>query len=474
MGALLTAGLIADVASGTMYGPLITTIMGDTGFSAAEIGWFFNATTIGGAVSVALTSRMGDIYGSRKVLIIVSILALLGSTVAALMSDFWPLVIGRFLIGLSAGIPLGWGLVRPGADATRTQRISVWLATVMSVFSPLAAVLAGVLGLAGISWRYITWFIFGLFAIQLLFALASRTAPIQPRTTAVTATTNKLDWTGAIGLGLWVTAVLLGISAGPTDGWTSPAVLGFFAAAAVLFVAWVFQQRRATSPVMSFENMDVRQTVSGYLTIVLICFAGIPLYVGLPNMMQNPQWGLALDPLASTLPLLMVFPGTLVAGQLVKRLLPLMGPKAFLPLAAASTLTVFLGLAFAHNSYWLFFLWAFLYGVTVMSVFAAGHVLVAASTRQDNPSTVFGVHGVIQYLSAAISTAIIFNVIAPGPDGFTPESSWIGLFVGLSIFVLALAGVWWLLAPRNLTDRHAVSVPTDVQTDLPVPPVVAR
>jgi MFS family permease len=151
-----------------------------------------------------------------------------------------------------------------------------------------------------------------------------------------------------------------------------------------------------------------------------------------------------------------------------------MGPKTFLPVAAVSTVSVFLGLAFAHDSYWLFFLWAFLYGVTVMSVFAAGYVLVASSTRQDNPATVFGVQGVIQFLSAAISTAIIFNVIAPGPDGFTPESSWIQLFVGLSIFVLVLAGVWRLLAPRDLTDRHAVRILNDVPSDLPVPPVNAK
>src|SRR6478736_5847304 len=93
VGALLTAAAIADILTGLMYGPLITTIMADTAFTAAEVGWFLNASTIGAAVSVALTSRMGDIYGSRKVLIAVSILALLGSAVAGLMSDFWPLII---------------------------------------------------------------------------------------------------------------------------------------------------------------------------------------------------------------------------------------------------------------------------------------------------------------------------------------------------------------------------------------------
>ncbi|MEW1809948.1 MFS transporter [Pseudarthrobacter phenanthrenivorans] len=444
-----------------MYGPLVTTIMSDTAFTATEVGWFFNASTIGGAVSVALTSRMGDIYGSRKVLIAVSILALLGSAVAGLMSDFWPLAIGRFLTGVSAGVPLGWGLVRPGANATQTQRISVWLATVAALFTPVGTVLAGVFATAGLSWRSVTWFIFGLFALQLIFALASRNAPIQPRTT--TMTTSRLDWTGAIGLGLWVTALLLGISSGPENGWTSPMVLAYLAAGAVLFVAWIFQQRRATSPMMSFENMDLRQTVAGYLCMVTLCFLGLSFYVALPNMMQNPGWGLGLDPLTSTWPLLMVFPGTMLAGQLVKFLVPRIGPKVFLSSAAIASLVVTLGLGFVHDSYWSFFLWSFLYGTLLMSIYTTGYMLVAASTRQDNPSTVFGVQGVLQYLSVAIATAVVFNVIAPGPDGFTPESSWTGLFVGLSILLVVMAGVWWLLAPRDLTDRHAV----DVHDDLP-------
>ncbi len=471
VGALLTAAAIADILTGLMYGPLVTTIMADTSFTPAEIGWFFNAATIGGAVSVALTSRMGDIYGSRKVLIAVSILALLGSAVAGLMSDFWPLIVGRFLTGFSAGIPLGWGLVRPRADATQTQRISVWLTTVAAIFTPVAILLAGVSAAAGLSWRSVTWFIFGLFAMQLLFALASRHAPLQPRTTTVT--TNTLDWAGAIGLGLWVTALLLGISAGPENGWTSPLVLAYLAAGAALFVAWIFQQRRAASPVMSFENMDLRQTIGGYLCIVILSFLGLSFFLGLPNMMQNPSWGLGLDPLASTWPLLMVFPGTLVSGQLVKSLLPRIGPKVFLPLASISSLIVTLGVAFAHDSYWLFFLWSFFYGVLVIAIYASGYMLVAASTRQDNPSTVFGVQGVIQYLSIAIATAIVFNVIAPGPDGFTPESSWTGLFVGLSILLVVMAGVWWFLAPRKLTDRHAIGASDSLSGALEIPPAGA-
>jgi MFS family permease len=279
-----------------------------------------------------------------------------------------------------------------------------------------------------------------------------------------------LDWVGAIGLGLWVTAVLLGVNAGAENGWTSPIVFGYLAAGAALFVAWIFQQRRAASPIMSFENMDLRQTVSGYVAMMVIAFLGLSFFVALPNMMQNRSWGLGLDALTSAYPLLMVFPGTLVSGQLVKFLMPRIGPKAFLPLAAMSSVVVTLGIAFAHDSYWLFFLWSFLYGALVMAIYVSGYMLVASSTRQDNPSSVFGVLAVIQYLSVAVATAIVFIAITPGPDGFTPESSWTGLWVGLSILLVVVAGVMRLLAPHELRDRHAVSGADALEAGVVPPP----
>ena len=63
-------------------------------------------------------------------------------------------------------------------------------------------------------------------------------------------------------------------------------MLGGFIVSAV-FVVWIFQQRNAKAPIMSFRNMDVRQAVVGYIAILA---ASIPArgFVVLPLLLQTP------------------------------------------------------------------------------------------------------------------------------------------------------------------------------------------
>ena len=112
-----------------------------------------NALSLGGAVSIGLTSRMGDRYGHRKVLIALTLLAMAGCALAAAGTGFWPLVIGRFLAGLALGIPLGWGLLRPRGTARVVRNVSLVFALVTSVGAPLVLVASSLMLNAGIPWQ---------------------------------------------------------------------------------------------------------------------------------------------------------------------------------------------------------------------------------------------------------------------------------------------------------------------------------
>ena len=87
--------------------PLVGTRAAESQLTASEIGWVLNGMMLGAAISIGLTTRLGDTYGHRKVLIVLTILAMLGSLLAATVVGFWPLVIGRFLGGTAGGSTLG-------------------------------------------------------------------------------------------------------------------------------------------------------------------------------------------------------------------------------------------------------------------------------------------------------------------------------------------------------------------------------
>lgn len=413
---------------------------------------------VGSAVSVGLTSRMGDIYGHRKVLIALIVLAMAGCALAGSVSGFWPLVIGRFLMGLAVAIPLCWGLLRPRATALQVQRISIALSTVMAIFSPVALVIGGFIVGLGLPWESVFWASFVLYAVLLILA------GVSPETPAAARARVRLDWFGALGLGIWVTALLIGISEGPALGWTSPVVIGSFIVCAVTLAVWVVQQRRTEEPMVSFRNMDVRQTLIGFSAILAIFIVGNGIFILLPALLQTPTssgFGHGLSPLEASYVLLAMLPGAAVAYAWTRWGLQRFGPKTVLVLSGAAAVLVFLGLAFAHDSVWISYVWVFLYAATLLSCWNTGFALVAAAGRQDNTAVTFGLQNITQFVGMSVTVAIVLNLMVPGADGFIPEDTFVSIYVAFAVILVALVVLWAVFAPARMGDRHAIDTEAD-------------
>src|SRR3954467_14481797 len=81
--------------------------------SAADTTWAITATLLAGAVATPTMGRLGDMYGKRRMLLVGLGLLVAGSVLAGLSDSLLPMIIGRTLQGLSAGvIPLGISIMR--------------------------------------------------------------------------------------------------------------------------------------------------------------------------------------------------------------------------------------------------------------------------------------------------------------------------------------------------------------------------
>ncbi|AKE01092.1 hypothetical protein XU06_29360 (plasmid) [Rhodococcus erythropolis] len=450
---LLLAGLITDVQGGGMFAPLLGTIMSERNISSADVGWIINAGIVGAVVSIGLTASLGDRFGHRRVLLILSGLAIVGSLLAAVSTSFGILLLGRFLSGVAVALPFGWGMVRARATAPQVQTIALVMSVTTALFAQGSIILGSLFLEIGLPWESVLWLLFGLYVA--LFVLTA----LSPETPREAHNRDPIDFTGAIGLGVWVTAILVGISEGPTRGWTSPFILGAFLLGAVVLVAWIIQQRLVPAPVVSFENMDVRQTLIGLSAINFLAIVVTTVGVALPTILQTPSvsgFGYGMSPFESTLPLLGVLTGAALSSLLVRRLLPRFGPRIVLVGAATAAVIAPLGLAFFHAAYWQFFVWTFAQGITMVTVWTVGFALVSAAARRDNTAVVFGLQGISMFLTIAIVSAVTYNFATPGPDGWVTESTWQSLLVGVACIALFFAVLWFLVAPRQLIDRHAV------------------
>lgn len=450
-------GVTVDIQWGTLP-PLVGVIAAESGLSGSEIGWVFNAMMVGSAISVGLTARMGDIYGHRKVLIALSFLALLGCALAATGDGFWPLVAGRFLLGFAVTLPLSWGLLRPRATARQIRIVSLGLSFVMAIFSPIALVVGGFVVGLGLPWQSVFWVSFALYAVLLVLALVSSETP------AASRYVGRLNWFASLGLGIWVTALLVGISEGPALGWTSPTVVGSFGVSAVTLTLWSIQQRRSQDPLMSFRNMDRRQAIIGYSGIFLVSVVGVSIFLALPAKLQTPMssgYGHSLSALDSTYVLLAIIPGSALGYLWTRWGLNRLGPKIVLIISGTASIGVFLGFAFANGPVWMSWVWVFGYALATLSCLTTGYSLVAAAGRQDNMAVTIGMQSIIQYVSGTIPTAIVLNVLVPGADGFVPKETFDGIFVGAALVVAVFVLIWASLAPKRLTDRHAIDTESD-------------
>ncbi|MCG2624735.1 MFS transporter [Arthrobacter sp. I2-34] len=454
---LLLGGVIIDIHFASLS-PLVGVIAKESGLSGSEIGWILNATMVGSAISVSLTARIGDIYGHRKVLLALIVLALMGAALGATANDFWPLVAGRFLLGIAISVPLSWGLLRPRATAQQIRLVSLAFAMLAAMFAPLAVILGGIMVGLGLPWQSVFWVSFVLYAVMLILALLS------PETPASARADVRLDWFGGLGLGVWVTALLVGISGGPGLGWTSPTVLGSFVLSGVVLAVWIVQQRRTQEPLVSFRNMDVRQALIGFSGLLAVTIVGNGIFFVLPALLQTPTssgFGHGLSALDSTYVLLAMIPGAALGYVWTRWGLKRFGPKTVLVVSGTGAIMVYLGLAFVHGPVWTSWVWVFGYALTILSCSSVGYALVASAGRQDNMAVTISMQNIVQFVGSPVTVAILLNVLVPGAGGFIPEATFAGIFIAFALIIAVLVIVWAVLAPARVIDRHAIDTETD-------------
>ena len=151
------------------------------------------------------------------------------------------------------------------------------------------------------------------------------------RESSVTNPNAKLDYVGAVWLGVTMGAIVFGLSEGSTWGWTSSAVLGLTVGGAILLIPLVFYERRVLVPILNLKLLAIRNVmVSNVVGIasgaaLFIAFQAVTFQLELP-----PPAGHNFDILTTGLYLLPLALAILVVAIPVGRLIPKYGVKPFL------------------------------------------------------------------------------------------------------------------------------------------------
>ncbi|WP_019420347.1 MDR family MFS transporter [Paenibacillus sp. OSY-SE] len=252
----LIMGMFFSSLEQTIVGTAMPTIIKDlNGFSI--FAWVTTAYMICSTTVIPLAGKLADLFGSRFIYLIGWLIFVVGSGLCATATTMEQLIIYRAIQGIGGGMLMPMSQTIIGMMFTPEQRAK-WQGIFGAIFG-LSSVIGPFFGgfiVDNISWHWI-------FLINVPFGLLS-TILIFIGMKSVDAPRDKskkvaIDWLGIFTLIPGIVLLLLGLSLNHDKyGWTSATSILIFTGALLLFVLFVFVERRAQEPIIEMSLFKSR------------------------------------------------------------------------------------------------------------------------------------------------------------------------------------------------------------------------
>ncbi len=461
VGVLALAGITAAVTQ-TLVVPLLGALPQLLHTSAANASWVVTATLLAGAVTTPMAGRLGDLYGKRRLLLISAVPLIVGSVVCALAGSLLPMLIGRGLQGMGMGIvPLGISALRDVLPAERLGSSIALLSASLGIGGALGLPIAAAVAQHS-NWRVLFWA-----TAVLSVAVAVAIWAVVPPT--VVAAEGRFDPWGALGLGVALVCLLLGVSKGAAWGWGSASIIGLFVAAVVVALVWGWWELRCSDPLVDLRVTARPQVLLTNAASLATGFAMYSASLILPQLLQLPTitgYGLGQSMLAMGL--------WMAPGGLVMMLVSPVGARlsaATTPKVTLSVGAVVIALGYGASALLMGSTWGLLIAVCVINggvglAYGAMPALIMGAVPLSETASANSFNTLMRSIGTSVSAAVIGAVLAqmstslgghsiPTENGFRT-----GLLIGSGIAVLAA------LIATTIPVRRAVPTATD-QKDAP-------
>lgn len=277
--ALMAALILAEISSTFEASMAFVALPALSIHFASPIGasWTITAFFVVSAGTAALFSRLGDIYGRRRLLIMVLLIAASGSLVSAISETLTGVIAGRMLQGATGAVlPLCLGLMRENLPTSKLSFNIGIMGGVVGVSAGLAFLLAGYL-LDHIEWH-------GLFLCSFAIAIAGAVTVslVVPRSKPA-PDSRRLDIWGGILFVPAISSLMLALTLG-RGGWLQWQVLTTFIAGLLLLIFWARHEWRHPNPLIDIRLFADRR----------ICLANLVFASAAIGPMLYPQVILSL------------------------------------------------------------------------------------------------------------------------------------------------------------------------------------
>ncbi|TDW15175.1 MFS transporter [Kribbella kalugense] len=404
---LASAGITVALMQ-TLVIPLVPKLPQLLNASAAETAWAITATLLAAAVATPIMGRLGDMYGKRRMLLISIGMLVAGSVVAALSSSLVPMIAGRALQGLAAGvIPLGISIMRDELPAEKlgsaTAQMSASLGVGGALGLPAAALLA-----ENFDWHTLFWLSAALGVI--VFGLVLRFVPESSARSG-----GRFDLLGGLGLSVGLISLLLAISQGASWGWTGGRTLGLFALGIVALLTWGWWERRTSEPLVDLRTTARPQVLLTNLASMVFGFAMFAMSLVLPQLLQMPKatgFGLGQSMLASGLVMGPSGLVMLITAPFSAKISKSRGPKVTLMLGAVVVAAGYAVGSVLMGSVWELVLVSLLIGAGIGLAYGAMPALIMAAVPVSETAAANSFNTLMRSIGTSVSSAVAGVILA--------------------------------------------------------------
>lgn len=265
----------------TIVSTAMPAIVGDLG-GFKLYSWVFSAYLLMNSVTVLIYGKLSDLFGRKPILTFGIIVFLIGSILCGFATSMKLLIVFRLIQGFGAGAvaPIATTIVGDIYTAEERAKIQGYLSSVWGISAITGPAVGGLL-VQYVSWHYVFWINvpLGILSLAGIWLFLHEN---------VARKKHQIDYPGAILLTVTIsTAMIVLVEGGNQWPWGSWQVISLSGLAILSLAGFVYQEGRASEPVMPFSIWKEKSIFIANITSLTTGIMLIGISSFLPTFVQG-------------------------------------------------------------------------------------------------------------------------------------------------------------------------------------------
>jgi MFS family permease len=300
--AILSSTLLTVFFSETMLLPAIPEIIQDFNIPYGTAAWIFSAYLIVAAVMTPVAGRLSDLYGKKKVLLILLTIYVAGLTAGGFADNISFLLATRIIQGVGlAAVPAAFSLLR---DTFPPAKLAIAVGVFGSAYSAgsVVGLLAGASVIQNFGW-HATFLAIVPFSALVTFMIAKfvkennreQNQSITPKAPEISLNNKKrisfsIDIKGVLALSATITSFLMALTLIQTgvSSENLTQIAAAFIASAISLSVFVILERRIVPPFLDLRLLRHKILLPSYILLIATGVTMFMIYPAVVQLVRSP------------------------------------------------------------------------------------------------------------------------------------------------------------------------------------------